>query len=218
MIPNHFISLINDTVNRITNLIKRCVLTKTTKDNTQYQIVQCQYLGHIADIESASLYGLSSNPPLDSTGIMFNLQANEENRAAFFNLPQKRFKDLKPWEVQVGNYLTRSSVKFSEDKSITINSLGEIIVTSADNLTITTTGDIEITASGNLNIKGNNVTTVEAATTLILKAPQIIFEGNATISGSMNVTGTLLVDGIDIRNHIHGGVRSGTSTTGIPIN
>lgn len=217
MIPSHFIALIKNTANRVTNLIKRCALTKTASDDADYQIVQCQYLGHIADIESASIYGVSGSPPINSTGIMFSIQSNEENRAAFFNIPQQRFKNLKPYELQIGNYLTRSSVKFDADRTIIINSLGKITILSAEDLAINTTGNIDITATGNLNIKGNGTVKVESDSTVTIKAPQIILEGNVTIPENLTVNGTIEGDGINLGTHVHSGVQTGASNTGPPV-
>lgn len=217
MIPSHFISLIKSTANRITNLIKRCALTKPTSDTTPYQIVQCQYLGHVADVESIVPYGLSNCPPINSTGIMVSILSNEENRAAFFNIPQERFKNLKPYEVQIGNYKTRSSVKFDNDKAIVINSEGKITVLSKEDLSITTTGNIDINATGNVNIKATGSSTIESDGNLIIKAPQITLDGTVIIPENLSVSGTITGDGIDLSSHIHSGVQTGTSNTGPPV-
>jgi len=211
----HLLPLIHDLFNKITSLIKRCALTKPAKDNADYQIVQCQYLGKIADIEAASLYGYSYNATINSTGIMFSILGNEENRAAFFNLPQERFKNLKAGEVQIGSPVTKSSVKFALDNSIIINSLGEISIISASDLLINTTGNINIKASGTLNI--------EADGNLEIKAPQITLAGNViitenlTVSGNAVISGTLSGDGKDMGTHVHSGVTIGTENTGPPV-
>lgn len=217
MIPSHVNAFINNLSNRITNLIKRCALTKTANDIANYQIVQCQYLGHVADVESASLYGLSFSAPINSTGIMVNLLGDEENRAAFFNTPQKRFKNLKPWELQIGNYLTRSSVKFAADKSIIINSLGKVTIISADDLAINVTGNVDITATGNVNVKATGTALIESTGDLTLKAPQIILDGNVIIAQNLTVNGTMIGDGVNISTHVHGGVQTGTSNTTPPV-
>ena len=202
-------ALITGAINCIRDMIKRCVLTKTSKDKTDYQIVQVQFLGHVGDVESVVPYGLSNNPPLDSTGLMFNVQGNADNRAAFFNLPQERFKELKPGEVQIGNFITKSSVKFPNDKAILINSLGEIEIISAGKLTVTTTGDVSITATGNVSLES-----VQAVT---IKAPTITLDGDVIITQDLTVDGVVTGDGINLSTHVHGGVSTGTENTGPPV-
>ena len=209
MIPAHFITFMRSLSNSITSLIKRCALTRTARDNADYQLVQAQYLGHVATVESASIYGLSSSPPLNSTGIVFNILANEENRAAFFNIPQARFKNLKPWEVQIGNYLTRSSIKFAENKEININSLGDIEITSQ--------GDFKITINGNSIIQITGSSTTESTENMTLKAPQITLDGNVIITGDLDVSGDVVGAGVDLKTHVHSGVSTGTENTGPPV-
>lgn len=205
----HFLALINNIANRITNLIKRCVLTIPSKDTAQYQIVQCQYLGHTADIESASIYGISFNAPVNSTGIMVNILGNEENRAAFFNLPQERFQNLKAGEFQCGNYLTKSSVKFSNDASVTIDSKGNIEIISEK--------DFTITAKGNLNITVTGTTTITSTENLTIKSPQITLDGNVIITEGLDVTGVITGSGTNLSTHIHSGVTTGGDDTGPPV-
>lgn len=209
MIESHFISLINAIANRVTNLIKRCVLTRVSKDDAQYQIGQCQYLGRVADIEFASLYGHSYNAPLDSTGIMVNILGDEENQAAFFNLPQERFKNLKSGEVQCGNFVTRSSIKFAED--------GEIIIDSKGNIEIISEKDLSITVKGNSNIKTTGSATIESDSAVTIKAPQITLDGTVIITGTLDVEGVVTGSGINLSTHIHSGVTTGTENTGIPV-
>ena len=151
----HIHALIKNLYTKITNMTRRCVLTKTTKDENNYQVVQVQYLGKIANVEALSLYGFSCNPPVGSTGTMWTVLGDEENRLAFFNLPQKRFKNLKPGEVQHGNPLTRSSIKYDEEGNITITSTKDIIIESANKVTIeATTVEIvaDVTITGKLTV------------------------------------------------------------------
>lgn len=194
-------TLIRNIVDNARDMIKRCALTRAAKDDGNYQGVQCQSLGHVADIESATIYGVSYNAPVNSTGVMFNVQGNAENRVAFFNHTQTRFKNLQPWECQHGNQLTRSSIKYSNDKSIIIDAKGELIIITGGNATITVTGDVNLTATGNVTIK----------------APQITFDGDVTITQSLTVNGSMDGDGISLKNHVHDGVTTGGDNTGPPV-
>lgn len=126
--------MIGDALNRITNIIKRAFITLAGGDNDKFQTTQINYLGKVADMEVIYPYGLCGNPPAGSLVLLFNVQGQEENKAGIANLPNQRFKNLKPGEVVLGNYLTGSYIKFLEN------------------------GDIEMFAkSGKINIVNTNV-------------------------------------------------------------
>jgi hypothetical protein len=100
--------------------LNKAHITLASKDDKNYQLAQVTYMGKTIDIEVLNPYGFCSNPPLDALGVLFNIQ-NAENVAGVFNVPVQRFKNLKEWEVQIGNYKTQSSVKFNDNGDVQLN-------------------------------------------------------------------------------------------------
>ena len=64
---------------------------------------------------------------------------------------------------------------------------------------------------------------IKSDNTIDLKATTVNIEGNVNITGGLNATNTIvsntnvIADGINLKNHVHGGVQSGGSNTTGPI-
>ncbi|MFK2876883.1 hypothetical protein [Rhodanobacter hydrolyticus] len=58
--------------------------------------------------------------------------------------------------------------------------------------------------------------TVVSPTQITLQAPTIAITGHLTVSESANVTGEVTGNGIELSQHVHTGVQSGSSNTGKP--
>lgn len=170
----------------IRNLIKRGVVTKKTPDSGQFSVAQVKWLtGKTGNVEVIHPYGLSSYAPVGSLALMFNIMGHEENRASIINDPKRRFKDLKEGEVAIGNFLTRSYVKFKEN--------GDIEVVGTNNRTVTITGDDTITVSGDsaINVTGNMSATIGGTLTADVTGNTDITTPIATVNGALRVTGEI---------------------------
>jgi hypothetical protein len=75
-----------------------------------------------------SPYGLCTNPPLGSSGVVFNMNAGDSHPVGMVDYAAKRFKDLKSGEVVVGNYETGSYIKFLENGDIKLYTAGNILL------------------------------------------------------------------------------------------
>lgn len=194
--------MIPDILNRITGMVKRAYVTLVGNDANKYQTTQISYLGKTADMEVIYPYGLCGNPPKNSLVLLFNVQGMEENRAGVANLVTERFKDLKEGEVAIGNYLTKSVIKFLENGDI------EIYGKNDERVTIDRNSNISI--AGNCSISVNGTTT--------LSCP-----GGTTINSDVHINGTVtcsedvIASGISLVSHIHSGVTPGGGTTSGPI-
>lgn len=154
--------------------IKRAVLSAMIKDEDQVQISQADYNGRTGEVEMVWPYGFSANPPVDSLLLMFNVMCQEENRAAIASYPQLRFKNLKPSEVQIGNFVKLNSVKFCANgdiemtstndttirvtKNFTLEVLGNVAIAIGGGVTMSIAGDVNINGAGantNINLYGN---------------------------------------------------------------
>ena len=116
----------------IGQMIKRAALSLAGRDDGQFSIAQAQYYNKTAEVELVFPYGYSACPPEGSLILLMNVMGQEENRAGIASYPQQRFKNLKPGEVQVGNFLTRASIKW--DKA------GKIYIDAPDNHVIVKSG------------------------------------------------------------------------------
>ena len=137
-------------INTIRNMIKRAYVSLVHKDDKIYSYAQISYLGSTLDAETLYPYGMNANAPLNSAAVVFNIQTDEGNRVCICYTPDRRFKDLKEGEVQIGNALTQASIMFSEDGKIKIVTDADIEITAP---TIKLTGDVEIV--GDLSVSGS---------------------------------------------------------------
>jgi phage gp45-like len=159
--------------NKLGNLIRRAVITRPSTDTNPYQVAQVKYEGKTANAEIVYPYGLGGNPPTNSVCLMFNVSAQEENRAAIASTPTLRIKNLKEGEVYVSNLTTGSSVIFKNS--------GDIDVTAV--------GDVNIKSSADVNIDAGNKTNINASTEVSITAPNVTINGNATVNGNITATG-----------------------------
>lgn len=166
----HLLEAIN---NSVRNLIKRAYVSLVGNDDQQFQTTQISYLNKTNVMEVIYPYGLSGNPPQDSLVLLFNVQAQEENRAGIANLPQQRFRNLNEGEVAVGNYLTTSNVKFADN--------GDVIVTTRNNQEVT------IDQNANISISGDATVNVSGSTTLTSNGTTI--NSDVDINGNLDVSG-----------------------------
>lgn len=101
-----------------------------------------------------------------------------------------------------------SFVEFHSDGSKVTKIIGNNYEIFLQNNNIHVKGDCNITVDGNANIK----------------ASEILIEGNTTIDGDLNVTGTVTGDvdvvtgdGISLNDHVHTNVKSGPDLSGPPL-
>lgn len=148
--------------------MNRAHITLVDKDDKNLQIRQVEYMGAPMDVESMLPYGFSSNAPLDSWGAIFNIQSSE-NKAGIFNSPTLRFKNLKEWEVQIGNYQTQSSIKFPEDGSIVIDAKDLLNMIIGKGYELNANGDIKLNAgtSGKIAIGNSSAELLDVCNQLL---------------------------------------------------
>lgn len=211
------LTCIKDIYNKILHLFKRGVISKVSNDRDVYQTAQVSYLGKTADTEILYPYGLCGNPPRGSLALIMNVQGHEDNRTAICNYPGARFKNLTEGEIALGNYMTKSHVKF--------NSNGDITIECNNNMTVTVSKDDNVTINGNATVNITGTAQVTAASVTV--AAPVTVNGDVTINGNLSVDGTSTSSGsmsapeftagsINLTTHVHGGVQSGGSNTSGP--
>lgn len=96
-----------------------------------------------------------------------------------------------------GIYITTPNDIFASCKNLFVKSSGNIQATCKD---------MDVSASGDVNIKAVNVK-IDASSSVNIKSPSINLDSNVTAN-------SFVVNGINVENHVHGGVQTGTGTTG----
>lgn len=139
--------------------IRRGYTLEDQKDEDNYPVIKTEYFGQKCEVEVISPYGIYSGIPKEAEGVILNIGRNEENRVAILDTPRTRFKNLKAGELVLGNTMTRSNIKFSEDKSINITGANNtlIVIDANGNVSITTAGTFTINATGNVVINGAEI-------------------------------------------------------------
>lgn len=113
-------------------------------------------------------YGMEANAPVGSLVALFSVKGQEENAFGIPTFPQERFGDHEPWEVSVGNLLSRCRIKF-------LNS-----------------GDIEITATRDMNgeIERDVTLNIGEKITINAKSVEVNCEDAVVNSDSIDLAGT----------------------------
>lgn len=143
-------------LNKMVSMIKIALTTSVMDDSKQFPFMQAQFMTKVNDIWFMTPYGFYSSPPVNSIGIVFNIQAQEQNRVGIFNDYERRNKNLEEGEVELFNTLTKTR--------ITLKANGDLDVFVNNNEIINITGNDTIVIGGNRNvtIQGNETVTVNA--------------------------------------------------------
>lgn len=120
----------------------------------------------------------------------------------------KKISGVSTDSVQLRNDNGDAYVEINTSGNVRIVSGSEVDI-SAPNVNINCT-DADVTASGDAKINGDTVEVI-GSTQIDLTAPNII------VTGSMDITGGVSIDGIPFDTHRHTGVQSGPSLTGGPV-
>lgn len=204
---------------KIKNAIKvaRLVLTM---DGGDLRLAKVRYFNKEQTVGAFSPYGLMHNPPVSSLGLLFSVNSLESHTIGIFDDPNNRtLKNLDNGEVAIGNYTTGDYVHFKNGQIIKVRATGSV--------DIEVDSDAIIDVGNNITTEaGNNITT-EAGSNITLTAPTVTINGNLSVNGTINSTGTtsaptiaasgsLTVGGLEMGNHVHGGVESGIDATDGP--
>nr|DAH10939.1 MAG TPA: baseplate assembly protein V [Caudoviricetes sp.] len=184
--------------------LKRCTV-ESVDDKSDFPTMQVKYLKQVIKIvQKLGIYGVCSNPPKGSNGILFPIMGSDSNIACLADDIANRFKDLKEGELVIGNYLTKAFIKFSQDGGIEIHA--KYVKTIADE------GDISTeTIKGNItNKSAGNI--MDTASSTIMNNPVSITD-NLSVTKSATITEDVIGGGISLKGHIHGNGNEGADTT-----
>lgn len=176
--------------------LKRCIV-QSIDDKSDFPTMQIKYLKEVIKIvQKLGIYGVCSNPPKGSNGILFPILGSDSNIACLADDIANRFKDLKEGEVVIGNYLTKAFIKFKQDGGIEIHA--KYIKHVADE------GDISMESPN------GNITNTAKSTNI---SNPLNVNDNVTVSKSVNATEDVIGGGISLKSHLHGNGNMGADTT-----
>lgn len=175
--------------------IKQAFSASPGNDDSSYPTGQCGYNGKTAVFTRLLPYGLSSLEPEGAFVFVINNQGKESSKFGIPSAMQLRLKGMKQGEVAIYNSNTETYVILKEDGTFEINCSGLI---DGD---VQISGDVQI--DGNLNVDGNT-----------------IIGGTLTVTGASTMAAvtctSITVNGLSFGAHVHGGVTTGSGTTGGP--
>jgi phage gp45-like len=187
------------------SIVRRGAVSLAGDDSKDYLVFQAKYFGRASNVHAIYPYGFCGNPPVDSLVHILAINGNEENKAGIANHDTRRFKDLEPWEVALGNYLTRSRVKFLNN--------GDIEIFSANDKKILVSKDMEVTVGGNVTINVTGTADVTSTGAMSITAPTLTIDADTAFTGTLTSNGKNISD-----SHSHTGSPTaplgGVSNTG----
>lgn len=175
---------------QVRNMIKRAATQQPMVDSKNFPIVQVKYFNHTAIVEVLAPYGFCSSPPVGSLATIFSVGAQEENRTAVIDYPTKRFKNLEPGEVAVGNYLTLAKLYFRKNGDVELFVPHDLKVTVQNDAFVNITGNLNMTVDGDVSAQ------ISGSATAVIGGSLGVTAAGATITcPDVLITGNLRVDG-----------------------
>lgn len=185
-------------------MIRKFLTIQAPVNKLGIQTAVCQSNGE-RTIELIFPYGQYGVVPTGSTGIAFNIMAQEENKSGFaYNpsiIPTVVLGQVEG-EYIVGNFLKGTYIYFNDDNEIIIQTDKKVTVNS-ENTTVNATGkvtvispDVEVTASNSAKVTSPNIDFNGGEFTMS--------SGSATFTIPVNFTGGISSNGVSIdENHGH---------------
>lgn len=180
-----------------TRAIVELVDTDTALTTLKMKISESESLEGLEHFEP---FGFTTNPPADSEALVISLGGRREHSVVLQVANRKyRVRGLKPGDVALYNQNGDKLVmKMSGETELSVSSK---VVMKCPNFEIT--GDVQFI--GNINLQGNLATTGKHD-----------IGGDVSIGGSQATTGDVVGAGVSLSGHVHGGVKSGGSSTTPP--
>jgi len=125
-------------------------------DSGDYTFCSVSVLGKEQKALLFNPYGIMSNPPKPSMGVLFSQQGQESNQIAMFDDPKNRpLKNLADGEVAIGNYITGDYAYFDENGDLFASVTRDCTIAAARNITMTAV-NVEVTST-TITHNGTNI-------------------------------------------------------------
>jgi hypothetical protein len=196
---------------KMRNMVKIARVTIPDKDSGIDSIAQVDYMGKPGNAQMVMPYGLAARVPKGCTVLLFSIGGSSQNSAGIPTNPENRFRDLKEFEVKVGNFKNKNNVYFKEDGTVVVKAGvdgGDVIIENKDGLTTLNLNDDGIDVVGDFSISGN-----------------LNVDGKIEATGEINATGRIrsqddvvagpVAAAVSVALHVHSGI--GSPPTKVPI-
>ncbi len=208
--------------NKFLQMIRQAYYSVVSDDTSEYPQAQVTSNGKATNITRLSTYGVFGNPPLGAHVLMFQSQGQESTKFAIFNDMTGRKKGVKEGECGLFNTLTEAIVYLKEDGSIAIESNVSVDV-QAPVINAVASASIKAEAPV-IDVEGTTVNVLGSAA-INIEAPAITLKGAVVVdgaiggvaSGPLSAPNGVIIGGLDLGTHIHGGVTTGLGNTGGPV-
>ena len=170
----------------------------TTKDDGPVQLVQLRTGPDelIDDVPLILHYGFAMRPPADTLGFAVFAGGNRNQGVVVAtNHPVHRLKNLEPGDAAI--YDNRGRWIWLKDGKIEIQAAGD---------------DVEVLGAANVKIVA--ATKVHLETPLTELTGDLTVQGNVTAQGIVTGTTDVVANGKSLKAHLHGGVTTGSGSTG----
>lgn len=186
--------------------IRKAIVSLLIPDDSAYPRVQVSYNGVVTDAYRMSLYGMSSQPPLDSLAMVLSADGRMDDPIAMISNPRGRFDELIEGEVEVGNEVTRTSIKFASNSDMVMT-----VANNGDMVMDITGGGVRVTSNGNVDVTAPQVT----MTANLVVTGNVTVSGNATVAGIVNGQTNVIGGpaGTSLIAHVHA-ISGGSSAPG----
>jgi phage baseplate assembly protein gpV len=193
---------------------KKAELFPDAKDGTfgTFGLVPAVGTQVIVSFQDANpLYGMYEACPHQSNERVAEALTNYLYRYGFKDPAGNLFMvDTKPGAVEI-------LVQHKSGTLIRIVDNGDMEVIVVKDLSVNVTGNSTIQVSGNSDVTISGAATLSVAGGITSDTPTWNHTGNINITGKVTVTNDVVAAGISLKSHLHMGVTSGTSMTGIPV-
>lgn len=196
---------------RIRLLLRRGVLTGSDSA-AKMQVAQVQVTPELTlEMEHFEPYGFTSNAQNGAEPLVGNIEG--KSHPVVFVIADRRFRVQGLDKGEVALYDDKGNVIKLGANELSIDAVQHLAVTAPTcNITSDTTHDGDLTINGSLTVNGD--TGISGSLTV---GGLITGQAGLAVSGGGGASitgGDLTADGISLKGHVHGGVTTGTDTTG----
>ena len=139
----------------IKNIFK-VVKVLSVDDSGDYQFANVSFLGKTQKVMLFTPYGLVSNPPLNSMGLLWSQQGQESNGIGIADNPKTRpLKNLEEGESALVNHVTGDYVYLKANGDLEASVSGDVDIASGGDVTVAAT-NVDI-ISATLAHNGTNI-------------------------------------------------------------
>lgn len=163
---------------KILGLIRIGNIVRPDSDDGLDSIAQIDYNGKTMNAVLVLPYGVSANAPRGANAVLLSNNGSTQDVIAIPFYAENRFRDLKEWEVQIGNYKVKSSIHFKDDGTLVIDSPGNVEIQGNSDFAVAfndlKSGFDQLVDDFNTHIHATTATVGATSTPGIVSTPSLV--------------------------------------------